>query len=285
MYFWQKDPNSSSFAVVLAAVTALLFAFFPLSIKSINIEYTFVSLVIIVSIKSTATALIQCLLIGPKNFSFKIETKVEAITILCRALINFCLVGVLATEMPSATAIMIYFSYPIYTILFSKFAGTRLKYKDFYSIALGTLGICICVFYELEAGSTLGSIMLFIAAITNGLFLVLSDYIRPKRKSNVFALAEILCSIFIFFLLFAPEIPDLISLNGMILAGFLSGIGMYLLPKALQKIQSHEAAQILLLQPVITIVIGVLLIGENCSIYLFIGATLILYACYLRFNK
>ncbi len=285
MFFWQKNPEKWLTAVILTALCASCFSAIPLCIKAIRMDLTLASLMIIVGVKSLTAALLQYSLIGPKNFKFKPETKTEVWVIVFRSLFNLGWVGALATKMPSATTVLIFFSYPFYIIIISWMLGKELKRKDFFSLTLGAVGLCICIANDLKQGSIYGSLMVLGAAIATSLLLICSDSVKTERKSNVFALAEISCALLLVFIFFTDKIPDITSLNAMILSGVFAGLGMYALSKAMQILQSHQAAQIMLLQPILTIIVGILVLGEKSTLALLIGSPLILFACYIKFKK
>lgn len=281
--FWHKDPPSWRFGLILTAVSSLFFALVPLAIKGAqwgNLELKEM-LLPITGIKSLATATLMIVLLGTKNLQFRINSINQFLAMLCRASVNVGWVCVLSMVMPSGTAVLLFFTYPFFALLYSWRTARAI---DFIAMIISTIGVGICVGNEIYITGWLGIVIALATAIANGGYVhFISKVKTTEERISSFIWTELLCSFFALPLFWIKESPSTTAWGSMILSGLVMALGMFMLLKAMSKLKGHETSQILLLQPLLTIVIGVLFIGEPISIGVYAGGALILAGCFLRF--
>ena len=281
---FNKHENNKRLAIVFAILSAVSFGLVPLAIKKIDIELTLCSLMAIVGARSFISALMLYGFVGPKDFDFIPRSKYEFRIILCKCLFNTGWIGALATQLPSKTAVIILFCHPIYTTIIKGFTEKKLQKRDYRSSLIGISGLLISLVDQLKAGSIIGILLVFGGSLAISLLFLSNDKVKKERKINVFSLAEMYCGILILFFFFAPLELNLNSITAIGAGGVLGAFGMGFLAQATKGLQSDQAAQLMFFQPITTIIVGVLVLGEQASIFLFIGTSLIITACYIKFR-
>jgi len=281
--FWRKEPSSWWFAFGLAAISCLFFACVPLAIKGVNwngLDFN-QKLLPITGVKSLTTAILIIMLIGIKNFELKISSKDQIYAIASRIFVNIAWVCVLSMSMPSGTSVFIFFIYPFIVLTIS---WRNVEQRDFLYMIISTLGVAICVSSEIRSSGYLGIGISLFAALANGTYIhFISKLKTSNEKLSSFIWTELACSFFALPLLWIEKSPSISGYCGMILSGYLMALGMFMLLKSLSKLKGHESSQILLLQPLLTLIIGVLVLGEVIYFSVYLGGLMIILGCFLRF--
>ncbi len=178
---------------------------------------------------------------------------------------------------------------PLFTIIFAHFiiVEERLTRHKFLGVAMGFVGLIVLVMPNLMngvAGSTLGIFSITIAAVSYGIGL---SYIR-KHFSNTpsfKAPAAQLLSVTIYlvpmafiinpaFSLAEVSLPALSSL--FILSFFGTAIAFIVYFKLIERSSAGYASLVTYLMPIYGVILGVVFLGEEVSVWMILGASLIL---------
>ncbi|WP_436515880.1 DMT family transporter [Ekhidna sp. To15] len=178
---------------------------------------------------------------------------------------------------------------PLFTIIFAHFiiADERLTGKKLFGVTLGFLGLIVLVMPSIMGGvdgSMLGIMAITAAAVSYGIGL---SYIRKyfANTPSFKAPAAQLLSVTIYlvplafimnpeFNLAATSIPALSSL--FILAFFGTAIAFIVYFRLIERSSAGYASLVTYLMPIYGVILGVAFLGEEVSIWMILGAVLIL---------
>ncbi|MEP1033417.1 DMT family transporter [Ekhidna sp.] len=178
---------------------------------------------------------------------------------------------------------------PLFTIIFAHFiiADERLNRQKLFGVGLGFIGLIVLVMPSMiqgVEGSTWGILSITAAAISYGIGL---SYIRkhfansPSFKAPAAQLLSV--SIYLVPLAFImyPEFSlDAVSKSALssllILAFFGTAIAFIVYFKLIERSSAGYASLVTYLMPIYGVILGIIFLGETVSIWMILGASLIL---------
>lgn len=223
---------------------------------------------------------------------------------------DFILVGVLGAINPflfiialqytqASIAPLMYASVPALTALYSYvFLKAKLSPKQLLGIAVGFLGVIVLTLLPLienDMGNLalMGNILFFIAAVTFTIYGIMSKKLQDTHTTSPLTLTFIFClaSLVISAPFVLTNIPQLYKLTiqhigaGMFLGIIGTGVFYLAYQFALKKGSEVTASLFVYLQPVITVIMAILLLGEKVTLPLIVGGVIALVGARLASKK
>lgn len=185
-------------------------------------------------------------------------------------------------------AMVIFFSFPLFVALYTfSQNGWRIDRITLLSLIAAPIGLFMLVDRNSHTANTQGIILALLAALSYAIYILISKKTLQKMGPLPFTLSVCLRSscLFLVFALITQEasIPANLSTWGYLLALgiFATAIPIQLLLEGLKEISSLKASMASVLEPVVTLILGVLLLGEsitliqNAGIFLILGASIL----------
>jgi len=184
---------------------------------------------------------------------------------------------------------LILFLYPSFVVLINAlFLKDKIKKIQLWAIVISYLGMLIAYFGELKIDTAnpdfyLGSLLIFLCAITYAVYIAGSGHMIPKIGASKFTAYALLCStagVFLHYMLRGNYQPLLNSMNlwwyGILLAVVATVIPTFLLSIGLKKIGANNVAIISSIGPVSTILQAHIFLGEPIFAGQIFGTALII---------
>jgi len=183
---------------------------------------------------------------------------------------------------------LILFIYPTLVVLISAVAYNKpIKKKHWLAIAITYLGIAVIFLPDISTSHSsdlwLGAFFIFLSAFTYALFIAGSGNLIPRIGSNKFTawVMSVSCLFVIAHYLIAkdasvPDLPWQVYGIGAILAIFCTVIPSFLISQAINGIGAPNFAVLGSLGPVSTIVLAILILGEQITYHQLIGALIVI---------
>ncbi len=200
------------------------------------------------------------------------------------------IIGIQFTQ--ASVSPFIYSSVPALTALYLYVVtGVRVSMKQVFGIVLGLFGVGIIILLPLAgnvaAVASLGNLLLFAAAISFMYYGIVSKKYQGKRDVSPLALTFYMCVVTLFAML-PLSIWELMAADGglrgvvevsHVLAGVATGVlgtGMFYLVYQWALAAGNELAAALFtyIQPVATIVMAMLFLGEQVGLWFLVGGVL-----------
>lgn len=183
---------------------------------------------------------------------------------------------------------LILFIYPTLVVLISAVAYKKpIKKKYWLAIAITYFGIAIIFLPDVATSSSSdilkGAFFIFLSAFTYALFIAGSGDLIPKIGSDRFTswVMSVSCVFVIAHYLFLyqfewPELPLQVYGIGVVLAIFCTVIPSFLISRAINGLGASSFAILGSLGPVSTIVLAILILGEQITWYQLAGAVIVI---------
>ena len=194
---------------------------------------------------------------------------------ICYAAFNYCFITS-TTLTPSAIAIMMQYTAPIYVALLSwLFLRERVGWADIISVGFVFLGM---IFFFLDSNSG-GSLKGNIVSIFNGItFAGISIFLRLQKDGN----PNVISAVAGLPIMWNAGMPDTISLLFLLLAGLLVAVSYTLYAKASTGLSALETVLIPIIDPVMNPVWVFLFLDERPGALTIVGAAVILVSVTIR---
>lgn len=186
-------------------------------------------------------------------------------------------------QMGTGLAMVIFFAYPVFVVVFSWFVEKKQisKYTMLSLIAIVLGMICLSGGSAFTL-SSLGILFGVIAALCYGLYIFRSKYIVNAIRSSDLTIFVCLGSALVFFIISMMEdtlmIPS--SLKSWLYIGAIgiiaTALPIQLLLEGLKFIHPNKVSVISVLEPVVTLIIGIIVLNEPTSTLQTVGAVIIL---------
>lgn len=184
---------------------------------------------------------------------------------------------------------------PSFMVIFARLIlKERITLNKILSVLLATIGVIIIVGVDLNFDSKLGGISLILAALTWALMSVIVKKV-PSHYSQIMIttysaiLAVIMLTPFVLFRFNAQMIShfsDPAVLSGILYLGIIStALGFFLWNKGLQLTNASSGGIFFFLQPVVGVFLGWLILGEQISLYFWIGTIFIFTGVLMSMRK
>jgi drug/metabolite transporter (DMT)-like permease len=179
---------------------------------------------------------------------------------------------------------VLFFTYPAMVALLSLALGNSLPVIGWMALALTITGVVFTVPDPgaLGQGDVRGVIFAFINALLMAVYYIVSRHVLQGHQAVARATAWVMTGGLLFLLLVSLAIgfrmpPDLKTWAELIiLAGAVTAMPIFAINTGIQKIGATRAAVIVSIQPVETIIMAVILLGETVTPLQWIGAALII---------
>lgn len=277
------DKTREKVGIPNALFAALCFAFIPYMVTKIydngvnlltllSLRYILASLVlipIVLFIKRFTLppikAVLKIMLVSGIFFSLEVYLFFQSLTIL-----------------PTSLAILILFTFPLFTNVFLVFSHKKPKMGSWISMIICLIGLSLLLGTQLNNLNIIGIIYAFLAAISYAIFLILEEKliknINPLVANTIITLANaitftaaaIIFNKFSFD--FNPSAWNII----IILVVVSNIIGLGFLFNALKLLGPQKTSMLNITEPVFTILIAVVLLGETFSLLQFFGAFILI---------
>ncbi|MGI9951677.1 DMT family transporter [Moorellaceae bacterium AZ2] len=186
-------------------------------------------------------------------------------------------------HIPAALAILLFYVYPVLvTLLAAAFLREPLTRAKVEALVLASAGLIVTLGVPAGDLHTKGAVAAFLAAVTNSIFMVGQTGLLKRVETRVFN-AYLTLVLGLLFLPLAVLSRDIdLALKGQavaavfVLALVCTVLASEALCRGLVYIGASRAAIILTLEPVVTAVVGYLILGERLHVSQLLGGALIL---------
>jgi len=186
----------------------------------------------------------------------------------------------------SLERLILYLNPTIVLLLGWALYGKHVGLRQIGAMALSYAGICVVFAHELQlagAGTAMGTLLVFISAVTYAMYLVYSgELVKRLGSLRLVGLATTVACVFCIgqFLLLrplsaalvAPEVLWLSVLN----ATLCTAVPVLLVMMAVERVGAGITAQTGMLGPLSTLIMGVLILGEPFNMWIVAGTVLVL---------
>lgn len=217
-----------------------------------------------------------------------------AIAALFGNAIPYLLFGIAEQQVSSSTAGVINASAPLWTVLFTVIAyrSGRTARRNGWSLGIGFIGVLL-IFSPWQLGTELmswGGVACLAAAVSYGISYVYIGHFLAKRELGVLPMAtgQLVCATVMVAVVVpildwqTPELrPDAV-IAVLILGAFGTGIAYILNYRIITDDGPTAASIVVYLLPVVSVLLGVLVLGETLHLQVAAGTVLVLIAAKLR---
>jgi drug/metabolite transporter (DMT)-like permease len=180
---------------------------------------------------------------------------------------------------PAGVVGLVFYSYPMWTAVIA--FGARIepfKFRTVAALVLGSIGVVLV--FSLPQGGLVGPLLALGAAASIALYLILMQVVLDEGDASVAALwtnlgaGVVLVAIALFS---GRSLPDGAVVPAALL-GLTSAIAFVILYTAIPRIGSARASVASMIEPVTTITLAAILLGEDVSVRVVVGAALVVSA-------
>ena len=183
-----------------------------------------------------------------------------------------------ATKMTTAAnAIILQYTAPIYTAIFSGFfLKEKVKKTDIFFSILAVGGIVLCFINKLSSGNIYGDIMALFSGVSFGWFYLFMRKQKSENPINSAFLGNVLTFIISIPFLFGEKIGKIDIFYLLILGIFQMGVPMFFYSAGIKYITALEAILISTIEPILNPVWVYLAVGETPGKWTFIGGMVVI---------
>jgi len=282
--FMTKDQRDGLILILLASAG---FAFMPTLVKTIYAYSTFEPMDVALWRFIFATPLIW-ILVGIRDRSQPAKRKDKL------SIVHMMILGVIFAfaalsaffgleRLPASTFVVLFYTYPAMVVVLSIFLGERIKFLAWIALLMALFGVALTVPDFTTEGATdmLGVGFAFANALVVAVYYLASkrfladvtDVFRASAYTVVGTLCILLLLIPIRGIQFPTNIQTLLCL--LAIAAFCTVLPVFTVNQAIQKIGSSQAALISTAEPVMSMVVAMILLGEIILPIQWLGAGLI----------
>ena len=186
-------------------------------------------------------------------------------------------------RLPASTYIVLFYTYPAMVVLLSAALGEKLGYRAWLALAMALTGVLMTVpdIGELSAGDNLGLMLVMINAATVALYYLLSkralNGVADMAGSSAWMMLGTLLVMLVLLPLRGLQMPQnpatLLILLGIATLGTV--LPVFAINIAIQRIGAARASLISTVEPPLSMVISMALLGEVIILLQWLGAALI----------
>lgn len=182
---------------------------------------------------------------------------------------------------------IIYNTYPIFTILFSKiFLKTKVTFKMAFGVILAIIGSIFVIYSPMTENKIIGIVLIILTTIFSGGYMVYTKkYLNEVDSIELTTYVTLICSIILF--LFSFFSNNFIILTNksiifyvLILAFFSTVVGLLGFMKAISYLDVGLVSVINLIEPFFTVAFSYILFKDTLTILQIIGALIIILGVY-----
>lgn len=184
----------------------------------------------------------------------------------------------------ASTYVLLFYSYPMFVALLSAVLGERLPWQAWVALILTMIGVALTA-PDFSAGlngdSFVGAVLAIMNAIMAAVYFILSNRLMKRQTSLTYSSALVVsgaCVVFIIISLFRPvAVPDTVPvwLYVIGLAAFSTVLPIFTLNAGIQKLGPSQSAILATVEPLLTAVLAMVLLGETVLTIQWIGGILI----------
>ncbi len=187
-------------------------------------------------------------------------------------------------RLPASTYIVLFYTYPAMVALFTVATGTRLAHVAWLALVLTLVGVALTVpdFATMDQNNWIGIGTAVVNAAAVALYFVISGHVLRGHKAIARGSAWVMNGSLLIFCAFALvnglNVPDNATtwLLLLTLAVFSTVIPIFALNQGIQMIGASRAAIISAAEPVETMILALMLLGETIRPIQWVGALLII---------
>lgn len=188
-------------------------------------------------------------------------------------------------RLPAGTFVVLFYTYPAMVAVFSALRGERLTGRSWLALGLTSIGIILAtpdVSEGLKGDNLPGVLLAFLNAFEVAIYMLVSARLLKGHKATTQGSALAVTGALIGFLVLLPfrqmQIPQITSnwLNLIGLAGFSTVFTVFFLNAGIQKIGATRASILSTAEPLLTLVLSAIFLGEWMQPVQLLGGAFIL---------
>jgi drug/metabolite transporter (DMT)-like permease len=266
-----KDQRDGLLLILLASAG---FAFMPTLVKTIYAHSTFEPMDVALWRFIFATPLIWTMVLI-RNRVQPIENKVR-IPLIHMMILGFIFAFAALSaffgleRLPASTFIVLFYTYPAMVVVLSIFLGERIQWLAWVALLMALFGVALTVPDFTTEGVTdmLGVGFAFVNALVVAIY-----YLASKRMladvsdvfgASAYTVAGTLCTLLLLIPIRGIQLPENIEtlLSLLAIAAFCTVLPVFTVNQAIQKIGASQASLISTAEPVMSMVVAMILLGE-----------------------
>ena len=187
-------------------------------------------------------------------------------------------------RLPASTFVVLFYTYPAIVVVLSFFLGEKIRRIAWIALGMALVGVALTVpdFTTAGGGNIIGVGFALSNAIVVALYFLISKRVFANVRDVFGASAYLLIGTLCILLLLIPirgiQVPDNIEtwLSLMAIAGFCTVMPVYAINQGIQKIGASQASLISTVEPVLSMTVAMILLGEILLPIQWVGAVFII---------
>lgn len=187
-------------------------------------------------------------------------------------------------RLPASTFVVLFYTYPAIVVIFSFLLGEMIQRMAWFALALALLGVAMTVpdFTTANAGDIIGVGFAFANAGLVAFYFLVSKRALSDGKdvlgTSAYILLATLCALLFLIPIRGIQMPTntITLLSLMTLAAFCTVLPVFAVNQGIQKIGASQASLISTAEPVMSMVVAMILLGEIILPIQWMGAALII---------